>query len=337
MTDGSELASYNALIEQLSDIKNFQSLGSVQPGSANDNFNDLSRLSDTYINAVKEIGFPNLPAYSSNSLGYKDIKDFRTRTTAALMNHELEPNNETCGASMVFLYPTLVASTLQDIKPQYIEPQATPARVTALRQAAQQDLRNDRNLLQSMCNTVQLQPAIQGLDNLLSLVRSDSASFLMSIERVNGKNIPANLAAQPKQPMIEHLPVAPQRPRVGAKADQYANCAAVVGALREFSTAKGVKYDEAGSSEMETSFIIASIIYSDADKAMRLYQTLLYSNSVQMQQHPEQMKYWVNQTFQRCTADFNNDRSHLNTYAQEGRNEFAEKFQALLKSAQNSR
>lgn len=337
VTDGSELKNYNLLIDRLGHIRDFQELATIQSGSPNDNFENLSKLSKTYVNAVKEIGFPNLPAYPSNKFDYKNIDDFQSRALDAMMESEFEPNNETCGASIVFLYPALVASTLQDIKPEYIEPQSTPARIAALRRAAQYDLKNDRSVLESMCNTAQGQSAVQGIDGLLSLLRGDSTSFLMSIEGESGKNIPTISTAKPKQPIAEPFLETPKRPYIAAKAEDYSNCAAVIGALRQYSADNGLAYNEASTHDLETSFMIASIIYSDADKFMQHYQAMLYSNTVQMQQHPEQMKYWVNQTYQRCATNFNGDRSYINAHQQEGRNEFVEKSQAILKSLQSTR
>lgn len=146
VSDGSELKHYNALLDQLGHLANFQNLAAVRAGSPVDNHAFLSQLSDIYVQIVKENGASYIPEYKTDTLALKNIDSFRTYALESSLKSAFEPSNETCGAAVVFLYPTLVASTLQDLKPEYIEPKSAPARIAALHQAAQQDLRNDRNV-----------------------------------------------------------------------------------------------------------------------------------------------------------------------------------------------
>ncbi|ALI04374.1 hypothetical protein C1Y08_20510 [Pseudomonas sp. FW306-02-F02-AA] len=201
VSDGSELKHYNALLDQLGHLANFQNLAAVRAGSPVDNHAFLSQLSDIYVQIVKENGASYIPEYKTDTLALKNIDSFRTYALESSLKSAFEPSNETCGAAVVFLYPTLVASTLQDLKPEYIEPKSAPARIAALHQAAQQDLRNDRNVLELMCNATQFQPALTGVDSFLRLLRSDSGSFLMAIAAKEKFPIPQPvLAPKPKEP-----------------------------------------------------------------------------------------------------------------------------------------
>lgn len=335
VSDGSELKHYNALLDQLGHLANFQKLGAVQPGSPDDNYAKLSKLSEIYVEIVKENGNSYIPDYKSNTLVLKNIDSFRTYALESSLESAFAPSNETCGAAVVFLYPTLVASTLQDLKPEYIEPQSAPARIAALRQAAQQDLRNDRGILELMCNTIQLQPALKDFDNFLSMLRSDGDSFLMMIaaEKKSANPQPA-LTSKPKEPYPEYLPVAPQRPYVAAKAEEYANCAAVIGALTQYAQENGMPHD---GQETLLQFVRASIVYSNADKLMQHYTAMLNSNYTQMRSHPEQIKYWMPKIYERCAADYNSDLNYIQTYSQDARNEFTDKAETIIKSIQSTR
>ncbi|KAB0507758.1 hypothetical protein [Pseudomonas moorei] len=337
VSDGSELKHYNALFDQLGHLVNFQKLGSVQPGSPVDNYAALSKLSDIYVQIVKENGNPYIPDYKSNTLALKNIQNFRTYANESMLESAFKPNNETCGAAIVFLYPTLVASTLQDIKPEYIEPQSTPTRITALRQAAQQDLRNDRNVLEGMCNTNQLQPALEGIDNFLSMLRSDSSSFLMTIaaDKTSSKRQPTSIPI-PKEPYPEHMPVAPHRPYVADKAEKYANCSALISAFQQFLKDNGLPSNEEQNHDMMRDYALASIVYSDADKYYQRYQPMLNNLNTQMRSHPDQVKYWANSTNNTCVVAYNSDLSAMQPYMQDARNEYADLMKALLQSMLNN-
>lgn len=333
VSDGSELKNYNALLDQLGHLASFQKLGTVQPGSSDDNYANLYMLSVVYAEVVKENGSSYIPDYKSNTLAIKNIESFRTYANESSLTSAFEPNTETCGAAVVFLTPTLVASTLQDLKPEYIEPQSPPTRIAALRQAAQQDLRNDRSLLELMCNAVEFQPALKDIENFISMLRSDSSSFLMAIaaEKKHLNSQPA-LVQKPKVPYPEYLPVAPKRPYVPEKAEKYASCSALISAFEQFLKDNGFPYNEEQNREMMRDFALASIVYSDADRYFKHYQTMLNSNVVQMRSHPEQVKYWVDPAYKRCAVDYNSDLSSMQTYMPDARNEFADLSKAMLKS-----
>jgi hypothetical protein len=213
VSDGSELKHYSTLLDQLGHLANFQNLGTVLPSMPNDNYEMLSKFSDIYVQIVKENGNSYIPDYKSDTLALKNINGLRVYADQIDLRPLSGPNNKSCGAAVVFLYPTLVAWTLLDLKPEYIEPQSGPVRIAELHKVAQREFRHDRIALKKMCDTPQFQPSLKDFDNFLSMLRSDSTSFLMMIAAENkGDNRQPALTPKPKEP----LPAAPQRPYVAA-------------------------------------------------------------------------------------------------------------------------